>query len=68
LPGEHAGGVELVEEAVAREVAKDSGAEGGFETTDVVRRQPGGFVERDLAVVGLAEHTVEDDEMVVRLR
>jgi hypothetical protein len=65
LPREHASGVGLVQEPVAAEVAKDASLQDGFELAYVIGRQLAGLVKADLAVAGLAEHTVEDDEVVV---
>jgi hypothetical protein len=67
LPGEHAGGVSLVEECVATEVAEGASLRGGFELAYVIGGQLVGLVKLDLAVAGLAEDTVEDDEMIVRV-
>jgi hypothetical protein len=67
LPGEHAGGVELVQEPVATEVAEDPSLEGGLHLADVIGRQLGGLVKLDVTVARLAEHAVEHDEMVVRV-
>ena len=66
-PGEHAGGVELVEESAAAEVAKDASLEDGFELAYVIGGQLGGLVKLDLAAAGLAEHPVGDGEVVVRV-
>jgi hypothetical protein len=67
LPAEHAGGVELVEEFLATEVAKDSSLEGRLQLADVIGRQIAGLVKAHLAAAGLAEHAVEHDEVVVRV-
>ena len=67
LPREHAGSVELVQESVAAEVAKDASLEGGFELAYVIGRQLGGHVKAGFAAGGLCEHTVEHDEVVVRV-
>ena len=67
LPDEHAGGVGLVEEVVATEVAKDSSREASLQLTDLIGRHIAGLVKADFAAAGLAEHAVEDDEVVVRV-
>jgi hypothetical protein len=67
LPGEHAGGVDLVEEFVATEVAEDAFLDDRLHLSDAIGRQVMGLVERDFSVAGLAEHAVEDDEVVVRM-
>ena len=45
----------------------DTSLEDRLHLADVIRRQLIGLVKLDLAVVGLAEHAVEDDEVVVRV-
>ncbi len=50
---------------MATEVAKDTSLEDRLHLADVIGRQVIGLVKRDLAVVGLAEDAVEDDEVVV---
>ena len=67
LPGEHAGGIELVEKSVAAEVAEDASLEGRLHLADVLGGQLVGLVELDLAAVVLAENAVEDDEVIVRV-
>jgi hypothetical protein len=67
LPGEHAGGIELVEKSVATEVAKDASLEDRLHLADALGGQLVGLVELDLAAVVLAKHAVEDDEEVVRM-
>jgi hypothetical protein len=63
-----AGGVDLVEESVATEVAEDASLEGDFELADTVVRQLVGLVKLDLAAAVLAENAVEDDEVVMHVR
>jgi len=65
LPGEHAGGNELVEESLATEVAEDALLDHRLHVGDAIGRQVMGPVKLDLAVVGLAEDAVEDDEVVM---
>jgi hypothetical protein len=60
LPGEHAGGVDLVEESVTTEVAKDTSLEDRLQLADVIGGQLEGLVEFDLAAAVLAENAVED--------
>ena len=67
LPCEHAGGVELVEESLATEVAEDALLDDRLHVGDAVGRHVMGLVKLDLAVVGLAEDAVEDDEVVMRV-
>jgi hypothetical protein len=67
LPGEHAGGIELVEEFLAPEVAQDAFLDHRLHLSDAIGRQVIGLVKRDLAVVGLAEDAVEHDEVVTRV-
>ena len=67
LPGEHAGGVEFVEESVATEVAEDALLDDRLHLSDAIGRQVMGLVKPELAVVGLAEDAVEHDEVVVRV-
>jgi hypothetical protein len=61
-----AGGIELVEESLAPEVAEDAFLDNRLHLSDAIGRQVIGLVERDLAVVGPAEHAVEHDEVVMR--
>jgi hypothetical protein len=63
-----AGGVDLVEESVATEVAEGASLEGDFELADTVVRQLVGLVKLDLAAAVLAENAVEDDEVVMHVR
>jgi hypothetical protein len=65
LPGEHTGGIEVVEESLATEVAEDAFLDDGLHMSDAIGRQVIGLVKRDLAVVDLAEDAIEDDEVVV---
>jgi hypothetical protein len=67
LPCEHAGGIELVEESLATEVAEDALLDDRLHVGDAVGRHVMGLVKLDLAVVGLAEDAVEDDEVVMRV-
>ena len=67
LPGQHAGGVDVVEEAVATEVTEDASLDDGLHLCDAIGRQVIGLVKRDLAVVDLVEDAVEDDKVVVRV-
>jgi hypothetical protein len=67
LPGEHAGGIELVEESLATEVAEDVLLDDRLHVGDAIGRHVMGLVKLDLAVVGLAEDAVEDDEVVMRV-
>ena len=67
LPGQHTGGIELVEESLAPEVAQDPFLDDGLHLSDVIGRQVMGLVKRDLTVVGLAEDAIEDDEVVMRV-
>jgi hypothetical protein len=67
LPGEHAGGIELFEQSVATEVAEDALLDDRLHVSDAIGRQVMGRVKLDLAVVGLAEDAVEDDEVVMRV-
>lgn len=62
-----ADGIELVEKSVATEVAEDALLDERLHLSDVIGRQVMALVELDLAVVGLAEHAVEDDEVVMRV-
>jgi hypothetical protein len=59
LPGEHAGGIELVEESLATEAAEDVLLDDRLHVGDAIGRQVIGLVKLDLAVVGLVEHAVE---------
>ena len=65
LPVEHAGGIELVEESLTPEVAEDAFLDDGLHLSDAIGRQAMGLVKRDLTVVGVAEDTIEDDDVVV---
>ena len=65
LPVQHAGGIELVEEALTPEVAEDPFLDDGLHVSDAIGRQAMGLVKRDSTVVGLAEDASEDDEVVV---
>jgi hypothetical protein len=65
LPVQHAGGIEVVEESLAPEVAEDAFLDEGLHLSDATGRQVIGLVKRDLTVVGLAEDAIEDDEVVV---
>jgi hypothetical protein len=67
LPGEHAGGIELVEKSMAAEVAKDASLERRLHLADALGGQLVGLVELDLAAAVLAENAVEDDEVVMRV-
>ncbi len=49
------------------EVAEDALLDDRLHLSDAIGRQVIGLVERDLAVVGLAEHAVEHDEVVMRV-
>ena len=62
-----AGGIELVEESLAPEVAEDAFLDNRLHLSDAIGRQVIGLVKRDLAVVGPAEHAVEHDEVVMRV-
>ena len=65
LPVQHTGGIEVVEESLAPEVAEDAFPDDGLHLSDAIGRQVIGLVKRDLTVVGLAEDAIEDDEVVV---
>jgi hypothetical protein len=65
LPVQHTGGIELVEESLAPEVAEDAFLDDGLHLSDAIGRQVIGLVKRDLTVVGLAEEAIEDDEVIV---
>jgi hypothetical protein len=65
LPGQHAGGIDFVEESLTPEVAEDAFLDDRLHLSDAIRRQVIGLVKRDLTVVGLAEDAIEDDEVVV---
>ena len=47
------------------EVAEDAFLDDGLHLSDAIGCQVMGLVKRDLAVVGLAEDAIEDDEVVV---
>jgi hypothetical protein len=51
LPCEHAGGVDVVQESVAAEVAKDPSAKGGLHVVDVIGRELGGLVKAHPSVL-----------------
>ena len=55
LPGQHAGGIELVEQSLTPEVAEDAFLDDELHLSDAIGRQVIGLVKRDLTVVGLAE-------------
>jgi len=61
----HTGGIDVVEESSATEVAEDAFLDNGLHPSDAIGRQVIGLVKRDLVVVGLAEDVIEDDEVVV---
>ncbi len=67
LPGQHPGGVELVEESLAPEVAEDALLDDRLQLSEAIGRQVMGLVKLDLVVVGLAEDAVEHDEVVMRV-
>jgi len=46
-------------------VVEDASLDDRLHLADAIGRQIVGLVKLDLAVAGLAEHTVEDDEVVV---
>ena len=48
-------------------VAEDASLDDRLHLSDAIGRQVMGLVKRDLAVVGLAEDAVEDDEVVMRV-
>ena len=52
---------------MAPEVAEDALLDDRLHLSDAIGCQVIGLVERDLAVVGLAEDAVEDDEVVMRV-
>jgi len=64
LPGAHVGGVALVEESLAAEIAEDAVLDDRLDLSDAIGRQVMGVVKSDLALVGRAEDAVEDDEVV----
>lgn len=67
LPGEHFGGLGCLEEVVAPEVAEHAALDGALEVFPVTRLQLARLMELDVAVLGLGEHAVEDEHVVVKV-
>lgn len=67
LPGEHIGCFALVEESLAVEVAEDAVLDDRLDVSDAIGRQVIGLMKSDLALIGRAGDTVEDDEVVMRV-
>ena len=68
LPGEHAGRIDVVEEAPGVEVAEHAALDDALELDPVDLVELGGLMEVDRPIGPLAEDSVEDDEVEMKMR
>ena len=68
LPGEHARGIGLVEEAASTDVTQDTALDDALEFEPVDLLELGGLMEVDRPIGPPGEDAVEDDEVEVEMR